>query len=333
MKTFTFMKSFGLRSKFCLSRSVLIGRGGILAVVMSLGLCFAPARGLSAAESPKVFATPEEAVRALGQAVATTNRAALGHILGSDSQQLVNPDAVQGTAELATFATAFGSTNRLVRESDTRMILEVGLNAWPFPVPLTKAASGWRFDTEAGLEELLNRRIGRNELDVLGVVRSYVGAQREYASRDRDGDDVLEYAQKITSSLGQTDGLYWPLELNGEASPLGPFMANAQAEGYFSKPTTEDATPQPFHGYLFKLLTRQGKHAPGGKYDYVINGNMIGGFALVAWPAEYGESGVMTFIVNQRGRVQQRDLGKDTAKTVKKMSAYDPDPAWQVSSD
>jgi len=301
--------------------------------ILSLSLLALSSVPLLAAEGGKVFATPEEAVTALGQAVSTTNRTALGVLLGSASQQLVNPDEVQGAAELAQFAAAFNATNRLVRESDTRRILEIGKDRWPFPIPLARTEGGWQFDTAAGLEELLNRRIGRNELDVLRILRGYVDAQREYASQDRDGDEVLEYAQKMTSTPGLTDGLYWPLELNDEVSPVGPFMAYAQGQGYFSTPVAADAGPQPFHGYLFKILTRQGKHAPGGKYDYIINGNMIGGFALVAWPAEYGESGVMTFIVNQQGRIHQRDLGEKTDRTVKKMKAYDPDDSWSVSTD
>ena len=288
---------------------------------------------LAAVEAAQAFATPEAAVAALGQAVSATNRIALGSLLGAASQRLVNPDEVQGAAEFAEFAAAFDAAHRLVRQSESRMILEIGVDWWPFPIPLVKIANGWQFDTAAGLEELLNRRIGHNELDVLRVSRAYVQAQREYASRDRDGDDVLEYAQRIHSSPGQADGLYWPPELNGEISPLGPFVAFAQGEGYSRKRSSADTGPQPFHGYLFKLLTRQGKHAPGGKYDYVINGNMIGGFALVAWPAEYGESGVMTFTVNQQGRVYQQDLGTATSKIVRKMSAYDPDPAWRVSPD
>ena len=165
------------------------------------------------------------------------------------------------------------------------------------------------------------------------MIRAYVEAQRDYASRDRDGDEVLEFARKISSSPGLMDGLYWPVELNGEISPLGPMIASAQAEGYSQASADASAGPEPFHGYLFRILTRQGKNAPGGKYDYIINKNMIGGFALVAWPAEYGESGIMTFLVNQQGRVYQRDLGKATAKTVKKLRAYDPDKNWQVSAD
>ena len=291
-----------------------------------------PAR-LSAAEAAQIFATPEAAVAALSQAVSTTNRAALGSLFGPAAEHLVNPDEVQGALELVKFTEAFNVTNRLVRETDTRMVLEVGNDAWPFPIPLAKVAGGWQFDTAAGIEELLNRRIGRNELDVLRVLRAYVQAQREYASRDRDGDEVLEYAQKIASTLGQTDGLFWSPEVNGEISPFGPFVAYAQGEGYFSKSAAAESGPQPFHGYFFKILMRQGKHAPGGKYDYVINGNMIAGFAMVAWPAEYGDSGVMTFIVNHQGRVYQKDLKESTAKIAKEMTAYDTGEGWQVSAD
>jgi hypothetical protein len=303
-----------------------------MAIIFMLTTFVLPS-SLLAVEQAKTFPTPQEAVSALGEAVNTTNRAALAELFGPASEQLTNPDPIQGAMELATFSAAFNATNRLVRESDTKMVLEVGMEAWPFPIPLLKVAGGWQFDTRAGIEELLNRRIGRNELEALRTMRAYVDAQREYAGKDRDGDEVLEYAQRISSSPGQMDGLYWPYELNGETSPFGPLVAEAQGKGYFKKSETADSGPQPFQGYLFKIMTRQGKHAPGGSYGYVINGNMIGGFALVAWPAEYGDSGVMTFIVNQQGRVYQKDLGENTAKVVKKMRAYDPDPSWQSSRD
>jgi hypothetical protein len=280
--------------------------------------------------SPKSFGTPEEAVKSLGEAVTTTNRSAFFVIFGPEAEWLANPDTVQGAQDLAEFSAAFNLTNRLVRDSDRQMTLDVGTNDWPFPIPLVKTTNGWAFDAEAGREEILNRRIGRNELEVLQAVRAYVDAQREYASKDRDGDGVLEYAQKIISTDGETDGLYWPLELNGEMSPLGPLVAEAQDQGYSAKGS--DA-PQPFHGYFFKILKRQSKHAPGGKYDYVINGNMIAGFALVAWPAEYDESGIMTFIVNQQGKVYQKDLGEGTAKIAHRMDTYDPDASWMLSPD
>ncbi len=214
-----------------------------------------------------------------------------------------------------------------------KCVLEVGTNFWPFPVPIVKQGGRWFFDTEAGKEEILSRRIGKNELAVLQVVRAYVDAQREYASRDRNGDEVLEYAQRLASTPGTKDGLFWPPDLDGEISPLGPMVAEAQGAGYEMKGKGSDTTREPFRGYFFKILTRQGKHAPGGKYDYIINGHMIGGFALVAWPAEYGESGIMTFIVNQQGRVYQRDLGAKTGKLAAAMKVYDPDSSWLVSPD
>jgi hypothetical protein len=291
-----------------------------------------PSSRLSADELGRAFPTPSDAARALGDAVATTNRAAFTGLFGPHVDWLENPDTVQGASERAEFEAAFNDTNTLVKESDSRMILVVGTNAWPFPIPLVKTASGWSFDTTAGREEIINRRIGHNELEVLHVMRAYVEAQREYASRDHDGDGVLEYAQRITSSPGQTDGLYWPPDTNEEISPLGPLIARAQAEGY-GENSLGDTNPEPFYGYLFKLLKRQGKHAPGGEYDYVTNGNMIGGFALVAWPADYGKSGVMTFIVNQQARVYQQDLGKDTSKIARGMKTYDPDSHWQESPD
>jgi hypothetical protein len=287
---------------------------------------------VNAAETGRTFASPEAAVAALASAVKTTNRVELRAIFGPAVEDIVNPDAVQAANEFAAFAAALGETNRLERESETRRVLEVGTERWPFSVPLVKKDGQWFFDTPAGVEELVNRRIGRNELETLQAARAYVEAQREYASRDRDGDEVLEYAQKIMSTPGAKNGLFWSPDLDGEISPLGPFAADAAAEGYRRK-ENPDAGPQPFHGYLFKILVRQGKHAPGGTYDYVINGNMIGGFALVAWPAEYGETGVMTFIVNQQGRVYQKDLGPNTAKMSETMKAYDPDKSWTVSPD
>jgi len=310
---------------------------GLMKTIYALLLVFALflSKTVGAVESgmAKPFNSPAEAVTALAEAVHTTNRVAFTALFGPETERLVNPDTVQGAQELAEFAAAFNATNRLVRDSDVRMILEVGNNGWPFPIPLIKTAAGWQFDTAAGTDEILNRRIGRNELDVLRIMRAYVEAQREYAGRDRDGDGVLEYAQKIASSPGRMDGLFWPPELNGEISPLGPLFVQAQSEGYFHEQSATNAQPQPFHGYLFKILTRQGKSAPGGRYDYIINGNMIGGFALLAWPAEYGDSGVMTFIVNQQGRVYQRNLGPYTARLVRNIVIYDPDQSWQETDD
>jgi hypothetical protein len=203
------------------------------------------------------------------------------------------------------------------------------------PVPIVKTNGGWYFDTDAGKDELLSRRVGKNDLSTLPVLRAYVDAQRDYASRDHDGDGVLEYSQRLVNSPGKQDGLYWLSDLDGEESPLGPLVAFAQFEGYSPELRDEknEVERGPFHGYYFRILTRQGKHALGGKYDYVINGNMIGGFAMIAWPADYGGSGVMTFIVNQQGRVYQKDLGPKTSKLASRMKSYDPDPSWTLSPD
>ncbi len=309
-----------------LLESKLLVRGLlILNLIVTLSLT------ASAAESGKRFATPEEAVAALAAAADAEDTNALRAIFGPAASEIENPDRVQATNEFRTFAAALHATHRIVRLSDKRCVLEVGESFWPFPIPLAKEGDRWFFDVQAGKEEILNRRIGKNELAVLQVMRAYVDAQRDYASRDRDGDEVLEYAQRLASSPGKKDGLYWPPELDGEASPLGPLVAQAQGSGYDLEAAAGTPEREPFHGYVFKILTRQGKHAPGGKYNYVINGNMIGGFALVAWPAEYGQSGIMTFMVNQQGRVYQKDLGPQTAKLAAALKEYDPDSTWSIS--
>ncbi len=297
---------------------------GMFAISQASNLVAAPAGG-------RDFAKPQEAVAALEHAASAASLAELRAIFGPGLDEIANPDRVQATNEVALFAAALRETNHLVAVvAGKRMILEYGREGIPFAVPLVENAGRWSFDTAAGAEELINRRIGRNELAVLDIVRTYVEAQREYAGKDRDDDEVLEYAQKFASTEGNKDGLYWPLELDGTMSPLGPLVADAQAVGYRK---SAESGPQPFHGYYFRILTRQGKHAPGGSYDYIINKNMIGGFALVAWPAEYDETGVMTFIVNQQGRVYQKDLGPRTSKVVGSMKTYDPDSTWGPSPD
>jgi len=322
----TSSKTFSVASLKRLSQA-LLNRPLILAVALSLPMA------VRAADIGKTFATPEEAVAALVAAASAQDTNAFRVIFGPVGVEIENPDRVQAANELSAFNAAVSQHQRIVHESDDKCVLEVGTNSWPFPVPIVKRNDRWFFDTAAGKDEILNRHIGKNELATLESVRAYVEAQREYASKDREGGEVLKYAQKFSSTPGKKDGLYWPPDLDGEISPLGPHVAQAQAQGYFAGSKAQGAAPEPFHGYFFKILTRQGKHAPGGKYDYIINGNMIGGFALVAWPAEYGETGIMTFIVNQQGRVYQKDLGPQTAKTVGKMKAYDPDTTWSVSPD
>ena len=298
--------------------------------VLALATVFAFASLAGAAEIGTTFATPEEAAQALAKAAAAKDRDALRSLFGLDADDFVAADQVQMENDLEKFTEAYKAKHQFESRSDTEKILEVGTDDWPFPIPLVKNDDRWYFDTDAGKDELLNRRIGRNELATLQTVRAYVEAQREYASRDRYGDQVLQYAQKFASSTGKKDGLYWPPELDGEISPLGPLVAEAYEEGYRKKGKDE---PVPYHGYYFKILTRQGSNAPGGKHNYIINGRMIAGFGLVAWPAQYGESGIMTFIVNQQGRVHQKDLGPKTSKLAPAITQYDPDSTWQVSPD
>jgi hypothetical protein len=305
-----------------------------LATFLALSLTLAVnATNAATTNTAQSFPSPQAAVSALSAAVNSQNADALHDIFGPEAEDIQNPDRVQATNEFNTFFEALNVTNRLVKNSDTNYTLEVGTNFWPFPIPLVNRQGSWVFDTEAGKEELFNRRIGRNELNTLETIRAYVGAQREYASRDRNGDEVLQFAQRIFSSPGKKDGLYWPSDLDGEESPLGPLIAEAQDAGYTPKSGEATEPPEPFHGYYFKILTRQGKHAPGEAYDYVINGRMIAGFALIAWPATYDESGIMTFIVNQQGRVYQKDFGPKTDKLARKITVYDPDSTWQLSPD
>ncbi len=316
------------------SMAVLKRRGLCLGrQFLMLALILGPRLSLDAAETGQSFATPEAAAAALASAAGARDTNALRAIFGPAVADLENPDRVQAANEHEAFAAAYSQAHRIVRLSDSNCVLQVSRDYWPFAVPIVKKDGQWFFDTVAGSEEILTRRIGRNELSTLQSLRACAEAQREYAAKDRDGDEVLEYAQKLASTPGAKDGLHWPPELDGEVSPLGPLFAQAQEEGYFMKSKQEGAPREPFHGYFFKILTRQAKSAPGGKYDYLINGNMIGGFAIVAWPAEYGESGIMTFIVNQQGRVYQKDLGPKTAKTAGAMKEYAPDKTWTVSRE
>jgi len=270
-------------------------------------------------------------MNALAAAAKVKDTNALDAIFGPEAHDLVSPDAVQATDEFVTFVRRLTEKIELVRESDTHDVLQLGADGWPFPIPLVKQTDGrWFFDTLAGKEEILNRRIGRNEIGAIRVCRAYVDAQREYAGEDRNGDGVLEYAQHLRSSPGKHDGLYWPMREGDALSPLGPLVAQAHGEGYRRETRILTEPQSPYHGYFFKILTRQGKHTPIGKYNYLINGHMIGGFAFVAWPDEWGNSGVMTFIVNQQGKVYQKNLGPKSAAIASAMTAYDPDDTWSL---
>jgi len=307
-----------------------------LLLPMVLALIFAVASALSPPDSSaatanakqKTFASPEEAVKALVDALKTGDKGELSVLFGPGSESLVSSgDDVRDKAQRVRFLKDYEEKNSLEKKGDDEAILQVGKDDWPLPIPIRKKGSAWSFDTKAGKEEVLNRRIGRNELNAIDVLEAYVDAQREYAARDWDGDGVYPYAQKFSSTPGKKDGLFWEAKEGEEPSPLGPLAARAAQEGYTRKGKTEK--PSPLYGYYFKILKAQGNHAPGGAYDYVVKGNMILGFGLVAWPAKYGSSGIMTFIVNQGGVVYQKDLGKGTAKAAEAMKRYDPDPTWK----
>ena len=249
-------------------------------------------------------------------------------IFGPGSESLISSgDDVTDKAQRERFLKGYEEKNSLEMKGESEAILLLGKDDWPLPIPIRKKGPAWSFDTKAGKEELLTRRIGRNELNAIDILQAYVIAQREYAAKDWNGDGVHPYAQKLRSAAGKKDGLYWNAGKGEEESPFGPLAAQAAREGY-SRADAKSDEISPLHGYYFKILKAQGKYAPGGAYDYVVKGNMILGFGLVAYPAKYGSSGIMTFIVNQEGVVYQKDLGKGTAKTAGAMKRYDPDPTW-----
>ena len=285
---------------------------------------------IMAAASQKLFSTPEDALKGLVEAVKIRDQAALDQIFGPSSKDLLSGDAVQDAAESEEFDKHVAEKNRLVKENDSKVVIHLGNEDWPFPIPLVKKNGQWFFDTEAGKEEILNRRIGEDELTAIMVCHSYVKAQREYVLKDWDGDGILAYASKLRSDHGKKNGLYWKHAEGEPVSPLGELVAQAKMAGYKKEKAVFKEQPIPFHGYYFKILTRQGKNAPGGKYNYLINGNMVGGFALIAFPSNWGKSGVMSFIVNQQGKVYQKNLGPDTLKMVGAVNTYDPDKTWTL---
>jgi hypothetical protein len=272
------------------------------------------------------FATPDEAVSALVTAAKAGDRAAVDAIFGPDVKDLLSGDTRQDAIEFAGFSKSVREFSHLVKQSDDRYVLDIGAQNWPMPIPLVRKDGRWFFDTLAGKDEIVSRRIGEDEIIAIGVCRTYLQAQREYASEDRDGSGVLKFARKLKSTPGTKDGLFWPDAPGEVESPLGPLVAEAHAEGYGGK--TAEGRPEPFHGYHFKILTAQGASAPGGAFDYVINGNLVAGFALVAYPAHWGESGIMTFIVNQWGKVYECNLGEQTADIAVAMTEFDPDSSW-----
>ena len=298
------------------------GLAVIATFVMVVTAC--PSLAYAAKATQKTFASPEEAVKALLDAARDSSVKEMLALLGPAGKELVfSGDQIADRENLVRFVQEYDTAHKLVSEGERKVIIHVGKDDWPLAIPLVKQGQSWYFDTNAGKQEILNRRIGRNELSVIQVCRAMVDAELEYATKDRTGDGILQYAQKFISAPGKRNGLYWETKEGEESSPLGPLAARAVKEGY-----NPEGKRAPYHGYFFKILKGQGKNAPGGAYDYVANGRMIGGFAIVAYPAAYGNSGVMTFVVNQDGVVYQKNLGMKTAEIAQAMKQYDPDKTW-----
>jgi len=273
----------------------------------------------------QMFASPNDAVKALRAAVEANDRTALGQIFGSQFQSLQTGDKVQDANNAQHFAHAIAESCKLEKQSDSEVYVEVGTNDWPMPIPIMQKNGQWYFDTVAGKEEIINRHIGRDELTAIGVCRAYVKAQQQFAAMNGG-----TYAQKFKSTDGKRDGLYWPATGGAPASPFGPLVAEAHAEGYGGH---KGSGPHAFHGYYFKILTGQGRAAPGGSQDYLSDDQLKKGFALVAYPENWNQSGVMTFIVNQDGKVYQCDLGKKTSGLARHIKEYNPDKHWTLVQD
>ncbi len=300
-----------------------------VAASVAVTLTFAKAGTFAAATRQETFALPERATDALIAAARTGDRAALLKVLGTDAEKLISSgDPVADRRARSLFLAAYDAAHALQSRGADEVILIVGKESWPLPIPLVRQGAVWRFDTAAGEKEILDRRVGRNELNVIEVCRTYVEAQREYAAEDRTGSGHLEYAQHLVSAPGKRDGLYWPASAGTPESPFGPLIARARAEGYFKQSMRDGA--RPYHGYYYKILKRQGPHAPGGARNYVVAGHLTGGFAMLAFPASYGDSGIMTFMVNQDGIVYQKDLGPRTTSLARNITEFDPDRSWKI---
>ena len=322
----TIQQNFVFRS---LRRMVFITALFVIAMFI-----FASCMPAIAAPSQRLFSSPEDAVKALTEAVNAKDNTALDQIFGPSVKDLRSGDEVQDTIEFVELAKYLAQKSDLVKENDSKVNLHIGNENWPFPVPIVKYNDKWFFDTEAGKEEVLNRRIGEDELTAVLLCRAYVKAQREYVLKDWDGDGIFAYAQKLRSDAGRRNGLFWRSSRGEALSPLGELVAQAWHEGYKkNRKAFKENEPSPFHGYYFKILTGQGKNVPGSGYNYIVNGNMVGGFAMVAFPSNWGTSGVMTFVVNQQGKVYEKNLGPDTTKIAQKMKLYNPNKTWSPVKD
>jgi hypothetical protein len=302
----------------------------IVAVALLGVSALAGASALAQAPAQRTFASPEDAVKALADTVKAGSLDALLAIFGPEGKELIDSSEPAIAREnQQVFTVAFREKWHLEDAAPDRKTLVIGHEDWPFPVPIVKDGSAWRFDTAAGKEEVLDRRIGRNELAAISTARAYVSAQRRYAEEGHDGKPAGLHAAKFQSDPGKQNGLYWPAARGQKRSPLGDLVAQAASEG---RPVGTDAgQPSPFHGYYFKILTAQGSAASGGAKSYIVKGEMSGGFALIAWPSQYEATGIMTFIVNQDGIVYEKDLGPGTDATARKMTAYNPDSSWRVT--
>jgi hypothetical protein len=316
------MKFLNLSTRFAIIAIIAAACGVVPATLL--------AAEEKSAVAQRTFASPEEAIAALRQATEVHDKAALDQIFGPDVKLLRTGDEVQDANNSAKFAKALAESCLQVPEGDGKITLEIGATNWPFPIPLVKADSQWHFDTDAGKEEIINRHIGRDELNAIGVCSAYVDAQRQYATLNADGSGVTKYALKFKSDPDKKNGLYWKTAEGEPASPFGELVAEAHAEGYGSK---EGTGHHPFHGYFFKIMTRQGKDAPGGKMNYTSHGNLTKGFALVAYPEHWDQSGIMTFIVNQDGKIYQRNIGEKTTQIAASMKEYNPDSDWTLVQD
>jgi hypothetical protein len=302
MKSFSSGIGAGIQRAGCFARQVLLA-----------ALCIAAA---AAAQAQQTYPSAASAANALVTAIRGDDQAALRTVLGEDWKTFIPTDHLD-REDIDHFLAEWDRVHHLESSDPGRVLLAAGDKGWTLPIPIVKVDAGWQFDVQAGADEMTTRRIGRNELAAMQAAQAYFDAQKEYAQADRNGDGVLQYAQQFASSPGKRDGLYWPSAENEPESPLGPlFVSGRPGEGY--------------QGYRFRILTAQGKSAPGGAYDYKIKGRMVSGFALVAWPLHYGDTGVMSFMISHDGRLYEKDLGEKSAEIAQQMTSFDPDPSWKV---